>query len=131
VRSRRSEWARQDPEDVAWVAEWQLLAAAPWAPLDDERPVTAEPQPEPGDRWWGVTVTIGSASHRVLLPVRDLGKLIAWCHGVTFPSELARLPAGIRASAMGIRAALRKGLSTANPLKEMGYAPPEAGLSGG
>jgi hypothetical protein len=131
VRSRRSEWDLQDPEDVAWVTEWQLLLAAPWAPVGDESPVTADRRPEPGNRWWGVTVTLGSASHRVRLPVRDLGKLIAWCHSVAFPSELARLPASIRASALAVRAALRKGLSAVNPLEGMGYAPPEPGHSRG
>lgn len=131
MRSTRVEWAGQDPEDVAWVAEWQLLAAAPWLPLDDTRPVAAAAEPEPGNRRWAVTVSLGGHLHRVLLPVRDLGKLIAWCHSVAFPSELAQLPASIRASALAVRAALRKGLSMVDPLEGMGYAPPEPGRSCG
>jgi hypothetical protein len=105
--------------------------AAPWAPVGEECPVTADPHPEPGNRWWGVTVTLGNVSHRVRLPVRDLGKLIAWCHSIAFPSELASLPTSIRASALAVRAALRKGLSAVNPLERMGYAPPEPGRSRG
>lgn len=112
-----------NPDDVAWVVEWQLLAACPWLPHGEVSPVTAELQPDRGGRTWTVQIRAGWRLAAVRVPVRDLAPAIQWCHRArTYQTLLC--PAGrIMAHLLAIRAALRHSLQNLDPLWDMGYAP--------
>jgi hypothetical protein len=125
VHTRREEWSQLDPDDVAWVTEWQLVSAFPWLPLGAECPVSAAPWPEAGGRFWRAAVRAGGRSVEVRLPLRDLGKLVQWCPSVRLPRELARVPAPVRGAMLALRRALSRQLSRLDPLEGMGHAEPE------
>jgi hypothetical protein len=115
------DWTVLDSRDVAWVTEWQLAAAFPWIPLGEESPVLPDSGPEPSGRCWTVAIRAGLGVTRAHLPVRDLGRVIRWCHQVS-ERELFRPPASIRASLLALRVALRRSFSRLDPLAVMGYA---------
>ena len=112
-----------NPEDVAWVAEWQLAAALPWAPLEAESAVQAAP--EQRGAVWPVRVRVGSHSVSALLAVRDLAKVIAWCYRLRDGSSLRHPPPPIRRSLLSLKAALRAAVAGDNPLDRMGYVSAE------
>ena len=121
MRTRREDWDRISPEDVAWVIEWQLAARFPRVPLGSGPRVSAADLPEPDRRWWNVTLHAGDARVTFPVPLRDLAKAVAWCHGVRARPELFRPPHTIRGSLLALRAALRGGLGSLDPLVHMGY----------
>jgi hypothetical protein len=120
VRLGCEQWAELSPEDVAWVVEWQLASAFPWLPVQAESRVNASPRPEP-DRRWLVHIRTGGRTVAATLPLRDLARLVHWGHVVRGWPELVRVPATVRASALVVRAVLRKALESADPLIDMGY----------
>jgi hypothetical protein len=118
VRIDCRNWGALKPDDVAWVAEWQLAAAAPWLPLR-ECPVAAVGPGAAGS--WRVTIRIGTGEATARLPGRDLAKVIGWCYSVGNRSALFRPPAGIRGSLFALRRALRRAAAL-DVLDRMGYA---------
>jgi len=122
VRITREDWARLHPSDVAWVTEWQLATAFPWVPIGEESPVSASPEAEREERCWPVRVRAGYGTAHARLPLRDLARVIHWCHRVN-RKGLGRPPAPIRASLQSLREALRQGLAHLDPLDRMGYTP--------
>jgi hypothetical protein len=129
LRLRREQWTRVDPDDVAWVVEWQLASAFPWLPLHPEGSVEAAKHPGPGS-CWRVWIRTGLARIAVELPLRDIAHLVNWGQVAPTWPALLREPATVRASALSVRALLRKGLHSADPLARMGYSPepPEPGI---
>jgi hypothetical protein len=122
VRIDCREWISLNPEDVAWVAEWQLVAAAPWLPLrDGGAAVVADPLPDPGGRTWRVTVRLGLGGFTAHLRVRDLARIIRWCYHVGQGAALERPPAFVRGSMLTLRRPLRKAALSQDPLNMMGY----------
>ncbi len=130
MRLRREEWTDLNPDDVAWITEWQLASAFCWLPLECERTVLSAPHAEPDGRHWAVTVRAGESGVRVLLPLRDLAKLVRWCHAAPSELDLMRPPAEMRAALLALRAALRRGLRELDPLGRMGYVEQGQGASG-
>ncbi|HEU4752738.1 MAG TPA: hypothetical protein VFU47_06485 [Armatimonadota bacterium] len=122
MRIGRDSQAAVHPADVAWVAEWQLACALPWVPLDDERTVTAAPEPDRAREGWPVEVRVGTHSRSACLPLADLLKVVAWCRRVRDRRGLERPPAVIRRSLLALQAALRSAVSGEDPLDRMGYA---------
>ena len=129
MRVGRDDWTNLDADDVAWVAEWQLAAAFRWIPIGEESAVRAEPAPDPGGHSWTVTISAGRGAARARLPVRDLARVIHWCHSIAL-KDLARPPASIRASLYALREAIRPALARFDPLAMMGYAPSHSGERG-
>lgn len=122
MRIRREEWTELEPDDVAWVTEWQLASVFRWLPLGDECSVRPGQRPQPGDRHWPVEIRVGDHAVVVLLPLRDLAKLVRWCHSIREPRELLRVPANVRAAMLALRGALQSKLGGVDPLRRMGYA---------
>jgi hypothetical protein len=124
VRIGRETWSSVSPADVAWVVEWQLAAALPWVPLDEEATVHAAERPEPSGTW-EVTVRVGNRDVRAGIPVRDVGKVVGWCRRARNRRALFRPPPAIRGSLLGLRRALQAALVREDPLHRMGYAAQE------
>ncbi len=129
MRLRREEWTDLDPDDVAWVTEWQLATTFPWIPIGEYSPVVAAPEADPGDRTWTVRIRAGQGIATAHLPVRDLAQVVAWCHDREEFRQLTYTPPRIRASLRAIRAALDRGLTHLDPLNLMGYAMTQVGES--
>lgn len=109
------------PDDIAWVTEWQLAACFRWLPIDPESsPVEAGADPE--GRVWPVRIRAGGERVEARLPVRDLMRLVRWCHRAPNWVALQHPPATIRPSLLAVRSALRAALSSLDPLQRMGYA---------
>lgn len=126
MRIGREDWHKLQPEDVAWVTEWQLACAFRWVPIGAECSVLASPAPDhPGDGW-EVSIRLGQHLVPARLPVRDLARLIRWCHGVQDIRSLLHPPAWVRASMLAVQHSLRVGLGGVNPLNRMGYTDGEA-----
>jgi hypothetical protein len=126
VRIGREDWSNLQPEDVAWVTEWQLASAFPWVPIGPECRVFADPEPDVARKRWRVCLMIGQDRVIVELPLRDLARLIQWCHQVNHIRTLLHPPAWVRASILALQRTLRRGLTRANPLDSMGYSGGEA-----
>ena len=120
MRIGREDWTSLNPDDVAWVAEWQLAAGFPWVPRGEESPVHAAAAPDPAGGYWRVSIRTGLHEVDARLPVRDLGRVIRWCYGVS-QAQLFAPPASVRASLLAIREALRAPLLRVDPLGSMGY----------
>jgi hypothetical protein len=122
VQIRREDWTNLNPDDVAWVTEWQLAAGFRWLPLEGESQVRAAPIPEPDGRFWPVQVRVGGQVVQARLPVRDLAKAIRWCHSIHDERRLFRPPRWLTPALASIRAGLRAALRQQDPLATMGYA---------
>lgn len=125
VRLRREDWSALSPGDVEWVTEWQLAAGVRWLPVRTEQTVVAARMAGPGARTWSVTVCVGASRVTVPLPLRDLARVIHWCHSLRSPEALRRPPAGIQGNLLALRRALRSGLRAVDPLDRMGYVAQE------
>ncbi len=111
------------PEDVEWVVEWQLVTCFPWLPLAADSCIMAAPHPEaPEGKIWPVTVRVAQTAFELRIPVRDLARVVYWCHDATDFAELIHPPRALARSLMGLRNALRFGVSRSNPLDRMGYS---------
>jgi hypothetical protein len=122
VRIGREEWMGLHPEDVAWVTEWQLASAFSWVPIGADSPVSPRPYPDRAGGCWTVEIRAGEDVAQVRLPVRDLARLVRWCHMAPAYEALFMPPATVRASIHALRNALRAGLRGLDPLERMGYA---------
>ncbi|MFN3653228.1 MAG: hypothetical protein ACK47B_26905 [Armatimonadota bacterium] len=108
------------PDDVAWVVEWQLAQHCRWVPVAGESPVVAAPRPD--GKWWRVRIRAGRASVDVRLPVRDLARVVQWCHRAPDWRTLHHPPALVRPSLVSLRTWLRAALRDLDPLGSMGYS---------
>jgi hypothetical protein len=122
VRIGREDWYTLQPEDVAWVTEWQLACAFRWIPIGPECVVSAEPVPDSSQRTWRVGIRLGGELVSVGLPLRDLARLITWCHGVRDLQALLHPPVWVRASMFAVQRVLARRLTGLDPLLRMGYA---------
>lgn len=129
MRLRREDWTDLEPDDVAWVTEWQLATGFPWIPLGEHSPVAAAPEADPEGKTWTVWIRAGQGVATAQLPVRDLAQVIAWCHERNDLRQLTYTSPRIRASLRAIRAALDRGLTHLDPLNLMGYAVTQVGES--
>jgi hypothetical protein len=111
-----------NPEDVAWVTEWQLACAFPWLPLGEESRIEAEPAPDAACCFWGIRIRVGRDLVRARLPLRDLARMVRWCHQVHDLDSLLHPPAWVRASLLAVRRRLHAALDPTDPLCSMGYA---------
>lgn len=125
MRISRSDGTGLRPEDVAWVVEWQLTACLAWLPLVVDEPVLAAAEPE--GPCWRVVIHTGCGRVFLLLPLRDLERVIGWAHRSPTYDSLRRPPAPVRGSILALRAVMRTGLARLNPLEGMGYGSRRAG----
>jgi hypothetical protein len=110
-----------NPEDVAWVVEWQLAAEFGWVPRGEALSVEAAPAADPDGTLWRVRIHIGQETVEARIPAAEIGRTVRWCYSIR-PAALARPPAAVRGSLTAIRAALRTALARLDPLAAMGYA---------
>lgn len=122
MRIGREEWRNLLPEDVAWVTEWQLAATFPWVPIGRESRTLADPSPDETGRFWKVSIQLGPELIHARLPVRDLARMIQWCHQIQSVETLLFPPSWVRASILAVQRILRRALDRSNPLHRMGYA---------
>ena len=122
MRIGREDWGNLQAEDVAWVTEWQLASAFPWVPIGSECRVFAEPEPDLRRQCWRVSLQVGRDLVTVALPLRDVARLVQWCHQIHHIRTLFHPPAWVRASALAIQHKLRRSLARSNPLDSMGYS---------
>ncbi|MGV3722424.1 MAG: hypothetical protein ACO1SX_16065, partial [Actinomycetota bacterium] len=73
-----------------------------------------------------ITIRVGRDVAISRLPLRDLARLVHWCHGVQHIHSLLHPPAWVRASMHAVQRVLGRSLVTLNPLHQMGYADEEA-----
>lgn len=122
MRIGREDWRKLLPEDVAWVTEWQLAYAFRWVPIGTECGVLAATAPCESGSEWEITLHVGQDSVMARLPLRDLARLVHWCHGVQQIEALTHPPAWVRASMHSLQRVLGRSLGELNPLYRMGYA---------
>jgi hypothetical protein len=126
VRIRSGTPAALNPDDVAWVVEWQLAAAFRWVPAREDNCIRTAPSPDPGGKTWSAAFRAGGAWVEVELPAPDLDRVIRWCYSIDDTSGLLRVPPRVRTSLARIRQSLRRSLGRLDPLRSMGYAMGEA-----
>ena len=119
-------WTSLEADDVAWVTEWLLSAAFGWVPIGEESPVSPDPAPYYTSQCWLVTVRAGDREIHAVLPLRDLAKVIRWCHGIEDVADLAQPPLWVRGSVEALRRAISHALHRVDPLRFMGYQPAAA-----
>jgi len=122
VRIGREDWRELLPEDVAWVTEWLLAYAFRWVPIGPETGVYAAPSSDEAGKTWEVSVQVGRDVVPVRLPLRDLARLVHWCHSIRHIGALLHPPVWVRASMHSVQQSLRRSLRNVNPLNRMGYA---------